>query len=328
MCGKFHPLGERPLSHPHYQGGLYLTREWWCPNLGDGWSRGGPPLNQPPPGSEIWRGPLRPDPPPVWPTNSEGMPFTRETERLFPWVISSLMLDVAWSESNLGLRPPRPSYYSGRSEWVHGPPKQAQDRLTEAIARCWRLQRRQREPERLATDAACLGVRIRERKLELVATGLFEALRIAWVPQTWRWHRNRWITGPDGARRMIVPRLHLRPDGFLAWLTDVTLRHAKEHLPRFRVPLSAADRFALDPASSSAAAFSAKLDVEGRLADHIDAARVRAASRKLPAGQRKAVEAVYFRELSRAEAAAECGVSLSALDNRLHHARMNLRALI
>lgn len=54
------------------------------------------------------------------------------------------------------------------------------------------------------------------------------------------------------------------------------------------------------------------------------AARIRAAVRHLPPGQRNAVLAFYWKGLSHAEAAAELGVSPGAVKARLHQARASL----
>lgn len=110
-----------------------------------------------------------------------------------------------------------------------------------------------------------------------------------------------------------LPRLR-SPARFGPWLCGITLNLARQYLRERRrvVPVGVAAN--LDDA----------LDVEDHYAAAEIAALVREAVVKLAPGQRDATLLFYWQGLTHAEVAAELGISIGAVKNRLHQGRAAL----
>ncbi len=113
----------------------------------------------------------------------------------------------------------------------------------------------------------------------------------------------------------------IQPESFGSWLSGIALNMARQALKS-----SMAER-----RRASAAQQGQQLDESPEeLAEMSDISRhIRAAVNALSPGQRDAVYLFYISGLTHKEAAAELGVSVSAVKARLHHARANLgRSLV
>lgn len=108
-----------------------------------------------------------------------------------------------------------------------------------------------------------------------------------------------------------------RPFG--PWITAVARRRAIDHLRRQGRRRKLNDEFAsfVETVSSDRANYSFEANV--------DMDQVYAAITKLPPGQRQAIELLMLRELSLVEAAAQTGLSITALKVAMHRALKTLR---